>query len=79
MGGKDRRASNYGQVVRINQTRTAPRKKSPDPTHLHSVDGSDATAADTAKDVPAEPGASQETYDPGRKVMSTARETRMKW
>jgi hypothetical protein len=55
------------------------RKKSPDPTHLHSVDGSDATAADTAKDVPAEPGASQETYDPGRKVMSTARETRMKW
>jgi hypothetical protein len=30
-----------------------PRKKSPDPTHLHSIDGSCAIASDTRGDVPA--------------------------
>ncbi|BCW44966.1 hypothetical protein StoSoilB5_21500 [Arthrobacter sp. StoSoilB5] len=57
----------------------AVRKESPDPTHLRSVDGSDATAADTPKDVPAEPGTSNDTDDPGRKVMSPATENCMKW
>jgi hypothetical protein len=55
-------ASSGAKVRRINQTRAA-RKKSPDPTHLHYVDGSDATAADIRRDVPAKPGASTDTDD----------------
>jgi hypothetical protein len=42
------------KVRRINQTRAA-RKKSPDPTHLHSVDGWDATASDTPEAFPLNP------------------------
>ncbi|MDQ0078569.1 hypothetical protein J2S97_003768 [Arthrobacter oryzae] len=57
-------ASNYGQVALINQTSNGPGNNSPGPTHLDSV--TDRTpATDDPKDVPAEPGTSNETYDPG--------------
>ncbi len=53
-------------------------EENPDPTHLHSVDGSDATDANTTKDVPAEPGTSNDTDDLSRKVMSPETENCMK-
>ena len=59
------------------RTRTA-LKKSPDPTHLHAVDGVHAGHR-YPKGVPAEPGTSYETDGLGRKVMSPATETCIKW
>ncbi|MDQ0239554.1 hypothetical protein J2S94_001634 [Arthrobacter bambusae] len=63
-------------MTQLNQDR--PRKKSPDPTHPDSVDGPDATAADRPKDVPAEPGTSNDTDDLSHKVMSSETENCMK-
>lgn len=60
------------------KTRTA-RKKSPDPTHPHSVDGSDATASATLEKPPADPGESTDSDDLGRKVMSPETENSMRW
>lgn len=42
------------RLGRINQTRTT-RKKSPDPTHLHSVAGWDAAASDSPETFPLNP------------------------
>jgi hypothetical protein len=63
-----------GLTDQPNQNRR--RKKSPDPTHLDSVDGSYASRR-YPKEVPAEPGASNETDVPGRKVMSSETENFM--
>jgi hypothetical protein len=73
------RASRHGQAMTDQPNQDRRRKKSPDhPTQLHSVDGSEATATDTPKDVPADPGTSNDTDDLSRKVMSPKTENCMK-
>ena len=75
---EDGRASRHGPAMTDQPNHDSP-EESPDPTHLHPVNGPDTTASDTPKDVPAEPGTSWETHDPGRKVTSPAAVNSMKW
>jgi hypothetical protein len=71
------RAAESGHVGRINQDRTA-QKEVPIP-HTCTLSTTCMPATDNPKDDSAEPGMSQETVDPGRKVMSPATETCMNW